>query len=127
MRQDDLWPLYKAARLFAAPSRRNEGFPLVFLEALAAGTPVIGTNVGGVPEVIRNEQNGLIVGEGDIGGLESAMRRLLEHPDLARRMGEQGREDVKCYAWREFAARYLEVFSFTRHSSAQQISTFVAV
>jgi glycosyltransferase involved in cell wall biosynthesis len=117
MRQDDLWPLYKAARLFAAPSRRNEGFPLVFLEALAAGTPVIGTNVGGVREVIRNEQNGLIVGEGDIGGLESAMRRLLEHPDLRRRMGEQGREDVKRYAWREFAARYLEVFrSFTRHS-----------
>jgi glycosyltransferase involved in cell wall biosynthesis len=123
MRQDNLWPLYKAARLFAAPSRRNEGFPLVFLEALAAGTPVIGTNVGGVPEVIRNEQNGLIVDEGDIAGLESAMRHLLEHPDLRQRMGEQGREDVKRYAWREFAARYLEVFSaclvsksFTRHS-----------
>jgi glycosyltransferase involved in cell wall biosynthesis len=119
MRQDDLWPLYKAARLFVLPSRRSEGFPLVFLEALAAGTPVIGTNVGGVPELIRSEQNGLIVGEGDIVGLESAMRRMLEHPDLRRRMGEQGREDVKRYAWREFAARYLEVFSACLVSKGQ--------
>jgi glycosyltransferase involved in cell wall biosynthesis len=67
----------------------TDGFGLVLLEAMALGCPVIGTDFGGIPDVIRNGENGLLFPDGDIKALAQAIRVLLEDSDLASRLTQQ--------------------------------------
>ncbi|MDX1946255.1 MAG: glycosyltransferase, partial [Pirellulaceae bacterium] len=69
-----------------------EGLGVALLQASAAGVPIIGTTAGGIPEIVRHEQNGLLVPPGDVGALADAMGRLLSHPEQRREMGQRGRE-----------------------------------
>ena len=71
-----------------------ETFPMSFLEAMAAGLPLVGTPVGGVPEMIDPERNGLLVPPGDDAELARALQRVLGDPALARRWGEASRARV---------------------------------
>ena len=66
-------------------SSRWENFPHLVVEALAVGTPVIATAVGGVPEVVRDGENGLLVPAGDPDALAAAIRRLLDRRRAPRR------------------------------------------
>ncbi len=70
---------------------RSEGWPLIVVEAMLAGLPVVATPVGSVPEAVR-EDTGLLVPKDDIGALADALRRLRDDRDLARRLGRRGRE-----------------------------------
>jgi glycosyltransferase involved in cell wall biosynthesis len=79
--------------VFVLPSR-FEGFPLVVLEALLAETAVVATNVGSVPEAVRDEETGLLVPADDAAALAAAMRRLLGDADLRRSLGGRGRRLV---------------------------------
>jgi colanic acid/amylovoran biosynthesis glycosyltransferase len=78
-----------------APDGRAEGLPNVVLEELAMGLPVIGTRHAGIPDAVRHEESGLLVAEGDAGGLEAAMLRLAEDGALRRRLGEGARRLVE--------------------------------
>jgi glycosyltransferase involved in cell wall biosynthesis len=71
-----------------------EGLPLVILEAWAAGLPVVATAVGGVPDLIRDGENGLQFASGDERALEALLGQLLDDRDLARRLGEAARREV---------------------------------
>jgi glycosyltransferase involved in cell wall biosynthesis len=75
---------------FAMPSR-SDSFGLVFLEAWANGAPSLAYRAGGVPGVIRHEQDGLLERCGDVGGLTEALRRLAEDDVLRTRLGEAGK------------------------------------
>ncbi|HUE29331.1 MAG TPA: glycosyltransferase [Verrucomicrobiae bacterium] len=84
------------AAVFAHPSiaeRRGamDGIPNAILEALALETPVVGTRLSGIPEVVLPEQTGLLVEPGDEEGLATALARLLADPPLGRRLGAAGR------------------------------------
>ncbi len=72
----------------------NEGTPVSLIEALAAATPVVSTDVGGVRSVVRHERSGLLAGRDDCDGLAHAIRRLLDDPAWAARMAHAGRADV---------------------------------
>jgi len=74
-----------------------ENFPHTVVEALAVGCPVIGTSVGGVPEVVRDGDNGLLVPPNDASALAGAIRRLLEDGDLRRRLAEAAPTSVADY------------------------------
>ncbi|HWQ11747.1 MAG TPA: glycosyltransferase family 4 protein [Roseiflexaceae bacterium] len=84
---------YAAADVFAMPSR-TDSFGIVYLEAWCYGVPVIGARAGGVPDVIEDGRDGLLVRFGDSPGLAEAIGRLLADPHAARRLGEAGRAKV---------------------------------
>jgi len=73
---------------------RSEGLPRVTLEALSRGRAVIGSDVGGIPDVVRNEENGLLVPPGDPDALARALRRVLSDRALAEQLGAQAHADA---------------------------------
>lgn len=82
---------FSRAHLFVLPSY-HEGVPIAILEALAAGLPIITTPVGGIPEVIEDGTNGLLVQPGDVDALAASMLRLLGDADLRRAIGAANTE-----------------------------------
>ena len=86
--------LMPAFDFFVHPSRQ-EGFGLVFLEAMAAGLPIVATRVSAIPEVVVDGQTGLLVAKDNPTELSSALLRFLSNPELARRMGEAGHERLR--------------------------------
>jgi len=87
----DVRSLLEKASVFVLPSL-TEGVSLTLLEAMAAGLPVVATNVGGNPEVVINGKTGILVPPGDFKELALAITALLCQPDLMRAMGREGRD-----------------------------------
>ena len=79
-------------------SSRWENFPHLVVEALAVGTPVIATSVGGVPEIVRDGENGLLVPAGDADALAAAIRRLMDDADLRDRLARAAAPSVAALA-----------------------------
>jgi len=86
-------PFYRTVNLFVLPSQW-EGFPIVLLEAMASGCPVIASDVGGVRELIDHGRTGLIVPPNSVEALSRAIIRLLSSPGLARELSENARRVV---------------------------------
>jgi glycosyltransferase involved in cell wall biosynthesis len=82
------------ATVFALPSYA-EGMPMALLEAMSWGLPVIATPVGGVPQVVEHEVNGLLVTPGDIDGIAAAAMRLLSEPKLREPLGAAARRTIE--------------------------------
>jgi glycosyltransferase involved in cell wall biosynthesis len=83
----------------------SESFGMSLVEALACGTPVVATRVGGMPEIVRDDA-GILVERSDPAGLVDALVRMLDDVDLRRRCGEAGRRRVEStFAWTSIAAR----------------------
>jgi glycosyltransferase involved in cell wall biosynthesis len=91
--QSDASALMRLLDVLVVPSL-TEGSPLVTLEAMAAGVPVVASAVGGIPDQIRQDKEGLLVPPDDTAALGDALLALLRDPDHARRLGEAGRRRV---------------------------------
>lgn len=89
----DVPRLLAACDLVLMPSRW-EGLPIAMLEAMACGKPVVATAVGGVPDVIEDGANGVLVPPGDMAAFASQLRRLLEEPARRQALGARARIDV---------------------------------
>jgi glycosyltransferase involved in cell wall biosynthesis len=81
------------ATIFVLPSYM-EGVPMALLEAMSFGLPVIATRVGGIPEIVTHEVNGLLLAPGDSDALAAAIARLMEDPALRERLGKAARETI---------------------------------
>lgn len=88
---DDVSSVMRAIDLFVLPSHR-EGMPRSIIEAMASGKPVIATNIRGCREEVVHDVTGLLVPVGDSEALSQAMVRILSDPELARQMGDAGRQ-----------------------------------
>jgi len=91
--QDHILRYYQTADMFVLPSFA-EGLPVVLMEAMAMEIPCITTAITGVPELIQNGEDGLLVAASDVNGLADAISRLANDPELRRKIGQAGREKV---------------------------------
>jgi N-acetyl-alpha-D-glucosaminyl L-malate synthase BshA len=87
-------PLLARADLFLLPSK-SESFGLSALEALASGVPVVGTRAGGIPEVIRDGETGVLCPVGDVEGMAAAAVRILEDRERWLTMSETAAADAR--------------------------------
>src|SRR2546423_244617 len=92
--QDSIRGFYERADLFCLPSF-IEGLPVVLIEAMAMRLPVVATRVGGIPELVEDGTEGLLVAPGRADELAAAIARLARDPDLRVQMGEAGRRKVE--------------------------------
>jgi glycosyltransferase involved in cell wall biosynthesis len=91
--QDRIRSLYAAAHVFCLPSFA-EGLPVVLMEAMAMGIPCVSTSIAGIPELIRNEMDGLLVAAGDTDALVASLGRLMDDSGLCTRLATSGRARV---------------------------------
>jgi glycosyltransferase involved in cell wall biosynthesis len=104
-----------SADVFVGPSIRDsegntEGQGAVFVEAMASGCPAIGTRVGGIPDVIQDGHNGLLVPQRDPLALADAVLRVLGDEEGSRAMAERGMETSRLYSFSEIAKTYSALF-----------------
>lgn len=96
---EELAEAYASADVFTFPSD-TETLGFVAMEAMAAGVPAVGARAGGVPDVIRHGENGLMFTPGDLGDLTDQVARLVRDPELRGRLARQARRDMECWSWR---------------------------
>ena len=102
---------YASADVLAFPSD-TETLGFAAMEAMAAGIPAVGARAGGVPDVIRHEDNGLLFTPGDLGDLTAQLRRLLSDRELRDRLAHAARRDMERWSWRastEALVRYYQL------------------
>jgi glycosyltransferase involved in cell wall biosynthesis len=108
--RDQLVQLYRRASIFVLPSH-HEGMPTVLLEAMASGTPVISTAVGGASEVVVHGENGLLVPPHEPTLLANALLSLLTEPALRNRLGQNAYcTVVEKFSWQAICRRYLACY-----------------
>lgn len=114
----ELLTTYNSADLFVLPSivdsqGNTEGLGLVLLEAMACGLPVIGSDVGGIPDIIQNGNTGLLVKERDINGLIKIITNLIENKSVKDQIRINGnRMVVDKFSWDKIAQKYDELYLF---------------
>ena len=96
---DDLPPIHAACDLFVAPNTGGESFGVILVEAMAAGLPVIASDIAGFDEVVTPGEDGLMVPPGDAGALAGAVERLLDDPAAADRLAAAGRLRAAAADW----------------------------
>lgn len=95
---------YQQADVFVMPSRQ-EGFGIVFLEAMSCGVPVIGARQGGIPDVIEDGVTGFLVEPNDVETLTACLDKVLQNPALREQMGAAARRAAERYRFEKFCAR----------------------
>jgi glycosyltransferase involved in cell wall biosynthesis len=103
---------YRAARFLVLPSVCLEMCPLSVLEAMALGIPVIGADIGGIPELVKDGVTGFLFPPGDAEQLADRMRRLWDDPGLCRSMGAAARaKALRDHGTETFGDRLLAVYN----------------
>jgi glycosyltransferase-like protein len=115
--ESDLGAWYRAADAFAFPSVK-EGFGLVVLEALAAGLPVVASDIPVFAEYLEDGHSALLVPPGDPAALASALSRLAGDPALRRRLAAGGRPLVDRFTWAASAATHREIYADATSTAA---------
>jgi glycosyltransferase involved in cell wall biosynthesis len=113
----ELTELYRSSDIVIVPSvisesGDTEGMPVVILEAMAAGKPIVASNVSGIPDVVTDGINGYLVEQKDPEQLAEKIIYLIEHPKLRENMGMVGRKMVeKKFTWKKIGERTIEMYS----------------
>ena len=108
---DNVEEYLREADIFAFPSR-HEGLPNALLEAMACGLPVVATSIGGIVDVIRDGENGILVKPDDVAGFYLALKRLIDSPETRRSLGTAARDTAeKDYSMEAIAIRYEKLYN----------------
>jgi phosphatidylinositol alpha-mannosyltransferase len=104
----------RGATVFCAPSLGGESFGIVLLEAMAAGTAIVATNIDGYADVARADREALLVPPGDADSLRDALRLLLDDAERREALIAAGRRRAEEFSMRTLAERYLECYEQAR-------------
>jgi glycosyltransferase involved in cell wall biosynthesis len=110
--------LFAGATAVVVPSRADEGLPLVSIEAMASGRPLIATRTGGVSEVVTHGADGILVERGDEADLALALHQVLEDRRLAAEIGRAAQQRASDFDWDRLADEYVNTFSLAITSRA---------
>jgi glycosyltransferase involved in cell wall biosynthesis len=120
---DERARLLRAARTLALPSVWDEAFGIAGVEAMAVGTPVVASRVGGIPSWLDDGRTGLLVPRGDDEALAGALRRVLEDPQLADRLATAGIASATAYSTERHLDLLLASFERARYRDAAAASS----
>ena len=115
MRGEELVDAYRAADVFLFPST-TETFGLVALEAMACGVPVIAANTGGVLDIIRDGENGLLFNPERPAEIGALLRRLQQQPALRERLAEQGLQHARSRSWQSTMDQLIDYYGVARRT-----------
>ena len=101
---EDLPRYYASADVFCSPATGGESFGIVLLEAMAAGAPVVASDIDGYRDVVVHEENGLLAPAREPDAIAGAVSRLIDNTDLARRLSATGRQVAEQYRWQHVAS-----------------------
>jgi phosphatidylinositol alpha-mannosyltransferase len=109
---DEKAQLYKTADVYVSPATGGESFGIVLLEAMAAGTPIVASDIHGYKGVVRRGREGLLVPPRQPRELAVAIDRLLGDPALRERMGASGRARAEEFSWPRVTAKVDDYYGF---------------
>ncbi len=112
---DKLVSFYQAAKMFILFSGW-EGFGIVAIEAMAAKIPVIASNMGSLPYIIKNKKTGFIIPYQNIAMLRSKIEELLNDKELRKNMGENGNKEVRKYEWKILIKKYERLYQNAKNN-----------
>jgi L-malate glycosyltransferase len=116
---ENAWALYSRMDLFALPSHQ-EGIPMVLLEAMGTGLPVVASSVGGIPHVIKDGSMGILINSRSPSAWSEALTTLLKDPSRRQAMGNCARSHIRAnFSVERMAARYLAVYQCVRMRDAR--------
>ena len=107
---EDLPRYYATADIFCAPTTGGESFGMVLLEAMAAGKPIVASNIDGYNGILANGEQGLLVPGKDVAALADGLSILVRNPELGRRLGQTGYQTVEKYRWQVVAGQVEEYY-----------------
>ena len=116
--QSELPRYYQTCDVFCSPALSGESFGMVLLEAMAAGKPVVATNIDGYRQVVHDGVEGRLVEPRDSASLATALIDLLQSPEMRKSFGERGRVTARAFSWDRVAARLIRFYDEVRHESA---------
>jgi glycosyltransferase involved in cell wall biosynthesis len=102
--RNDIDEIMQIFDIFTLPSL-NEGMGRVLVEAMAAGKPIVASNVGGIPDLVKPGENGLLVPPGDEKALADSIKRLIKNPEEAKLMGRNGRRRCRQFSLTSMVAK----------------------
>jgi len=107
--QNQKIPYYRSSDVFVLPSL-TESFGMVNLEAMACGLPIVASNVGGIPEVVRHCENGFLIPPRNVRALSTSLIDLLTNEGLRMKMAKNSIRMVKRYSWESIVRKTEEVY-----------------
>jgi phosphatidylinositol alpha-mannosyltransferase len=108
---EDLPRYYQACDVFCAPNTGQESFGIVLLEAMAAGAPIVASDIPGYRDVVSNGVQGMLVEPKNSGAIADAVCRLLANPELRASMRRAGQDNAQAYDWPRVASQVLDYYS----------------
>jgi len=117
LQNSELPKYYATADIFIGPSittrdGATEAFGIVFIEALSSGTPVISTDVGGIPDIIKDNVTGIVVPQKDSKSIYLAVKKILSDSDLRKRLGQNGLQiTADKFSWEKIAKRFINLYN----------------
>ena len=107
---EELTQLYQKANVVVVPSIWYDNSPMVIYESLMNGTPIIGSRIGGIPELLEDGYNGFLFEAGNVNELKTILENLIESPSELKRLEKGAFESVKKYDMGEHIKKLEEIY-----------------